>query len=146
MQNLDYEEMKAKIIGQLKNQKDIVLATCVDGKVTARTVYCISNDLQVYFMTSKAYTKYKQIVKNPIVAMCFNNVQIQGRAVILGHPSNDENKEILEKCKHDNKEFMHWSKYKNTVLIRIDITEVECWNNNGREYIDVPNKKSYRIG
>jgi hypothetical protein len=58
------------------------------------------------------------------VAMCFNNVQIQRRAVILGHPSSDENKEILERCEHIDKEFM-------------------CWNNNGREYIDVLNKKSY---
>lgn len=41
---------------------------------------------------------------------------------------------------------MHWAKYKNTVLIEVYITEVECWNNNGREYIDVLNKKSYRIG
>ncbi|MPM49736.1 hypothetical protein SDC9_96467 [bioreactor metagenome] len=59
---------------------------------------------------------------------------------------SDENKEILERCEHLDKEFMYWAKYKNTVLIEVDITEVECWNNNGREYIDVQNKKSYRIG
>lgn len=36
------------------------------------------------------------------MAMCFNNVQIQGRAVILGHPSSDENKEIYqERCFRD---------------------------------------------
>lgn len=146
MKSLDYIEMKAKIIEQLKEQKNIVLATCEKLRVTARTVYCTSNELQIYFMTSKAYTKYKQIIKNPLVAMCFENVQIQGRATILGHPSNEENQEILEKCGHLDKKFMYWTKYKNTVLIKVSITEVECWNNNGREYLDVLNKKSYRIG
>ncbi len=146
MRSLEYTEMRTKIIDRLKEQKNVVLATCENGKVTARTVYCTSNELKIYFMTSKAYAKYKQIIKNTLVAMCFNNVQIQGRAVILGHPSSDENKEILERCEHLDKEFMYWAKYKNTVLIEVDITEVECWNNNGRKYIDVLNKKSYRIG
>lgn len=58
-------------------------------------------------MTSKAYAKYKQILKNPLVAMCFNNVQIQGRAVILGHPTSDENQVLLERCEHIGKEFIH---------------------------------------
>lgn len=57
----DYSEMKDKIIDRLKEQKNIVLATCENGKVTARTVYCTSNELKINFMTSKAYTKYKQI-------------------------------------------------------------------------------------
>ena len=146
MKSLDYMEIKEKIIQLLKEQKNIVLATCENGKVTARTVYCASNELKIYFLTSKAYTKYKQIIKNPFVAMCFNNVQLQGRAMILGHPSSDENKEILEECGHLEKELMYWAKYKNTVLIEVDINEVQCWNNNGREYMDVLNKKSYRIG
>ena len=30
--------------------------------------------------------------------------------------------------------------------ITINITHVECWNNNVREYLDVLNQKSYRIG
>lgn len=139
MKSLDYTKMKSKIIERLKEQKNIVLATSENGKVTARTVYCTSNGLKIYFMTSKAYEKYKQIIKNPLVAMCFNNVQIQGKAVILGHPSSDENTEILERCSHLDKEFVHWTKYKNTVLIEVDIIKVECWNNNGREYIDILN-------
>lgn len=126
MKVLDYSEMKDKIIDRLKEQRNIVLATCENGKVTARTVYCTSNDLKIYFMTSKAYTKYKQITRNPYVAMCFHNVQLQGRAIILGHPSSDENKEILQRCAHLDKEFIHWAKYKNTVLLEVDITEIEC--------------------
>lgn len=58
MKSQDYTEMKAKIIERLKEQKNIVLATCENGKVTARTVYCTSNELKIYFMTSKAYAKY----------------------------------------------------------------------------------------
>lgn len=146
MRNLDNEEMKTRIVNLLKDQRNIVLATCDQGKVTARTVYCASNGLKVYFLTSKAYRKYKQILKNPSVAMCFANVQIQGTAVILGHPLTEENQMILAECGPRDQEFTHWSKYKNTVLIEVDITEVECWNNNGREFLDVLKEKSYRVG
>jgi uncharacterized pyridoxamine 5'-phosphate oxidase family protein len=44
MRSLEYTEMRAKIIDRLKEQKNVVLATCENGKVTARTVYCTSND------------------------------------------------------------------------------------------------------
>lgn len=59
---------------------------------------------------------------------------------------NDINKKILDECAHRDEEFMHWTKYKNTVLIEVEITEVECWNNNGREYLDVQKERSYRVG
>lgn len=146
MKILDYSIMKAEIINRIKEQRCIVLATSDKGRVTARTVYCTSNGLKIYFITSSAYTKYKQIANNPRVAMCFSNVQIQGSAAILGHPSSDANAEILKACAHIEQAFMHWAKYKNAVLIEVNITGVECWNNNGREYLDVQNEKSYRIG
>ncbi|WP_346846868.1 hypothetical protein [uncultured Clostridium sp.] len=34
MRSLEYTEMRAKIIDRLKEQKNVVLATCENGKVT----------------------------------------------------------------------------------------------------------------
>lgn len=146
MKTMDFIATKEKIMQRLSEQKSIVLATCENGKVAARTVYCTSNGMKIYFMTSKAYRKYKQICKNPNVGLCFGNVQIQGTAKILGHPLSVENKLVLESCSHLEDEFLHWTKYKNTVLIEVDITEVECWNRNGREFLDLIKETSYRIG
>lgn len=146
MKYLEYESTRNEVIKIIEQQKTIVIATSYKERVTARTVYCISNGLTVYFLTSKAYLKYKQIEKNPRVAACFDNVQLEGVTSILGHPNLEKNLAILRNCPSFNDEFMYFAKYKNTVLIGIDIHFIEMWKDGGRECIDVDKRESYRIG
>jgi hypothetical protein len=44
------------------------------------------------------------------------------------------------------KEFEHFMKYKNTVLIEVAVSRMELWKNNGREYLDIEKEEAYRIG
>lgn len=144
LKELDYEEMQEKIIAKIADRRDIVLATCDKKRVTARTIYCISDKFDIYFLTSKAYLKYKQIEKNSNVALCFDNVQIEGIAENLGHPSQVDNESIMKKAE-THKQFMEFVKYKNTVLIKIKITRVEMWEKNHRLYLEVDERKSYIV-
>lgn len=146
MKKLDFEEKKAGAMSAVCAQNDMVLATSYNDKVTARTVYCVSDGKSVFFMTSKAYTKYKQIEKNPSVALCFDNMQIEGTAKILGHPVTDANRECISRCVNVTESFLSAAKYKNTVLIEITIDKIEMWVNNGREYIDFVKNESYHVG
>lgn len=47
---------------------------------------CIFIGLRIAFQTSIASTKIRQIRENPRVALCMENMQIEGEATISGHP------------------------------------------------------------
>lgn len=147
MKILDYEILKQEVIHTLENSKSIVLATCSNNRVTAREVYFATNNFSIYFLTSKAFDKYKQIEKNRNVALCLGNIQMEGIAIIKGHPNLPENETETTIClKKSKKEFEHFIKYKNTILIEVVVTRVELWKNNGREYLNIIKGEAYRVG
>lgn len=147
MKSLDYAKLKQDVIDALERGKSIVLATCSKNRVTAREVYYASDDLKVFFITSKAYNKYKQIEKNRNVALCLGNIQVEGIASILGHPSLEENRDAINTCLNKSRsDFEPYLKYKNIVLIEVAIERIKLWRNNGREHLDVSKQEAYRIG
>jgi general stress protein 26 len=147
MKSLNYELLKQEVINTLENSRSIVLATCSNNRVTAREIYFASNNFSIYFLTSKAYDKYKQIEKNRYVALCLGNIQMEGTAIIKGHPKLPENVAEIAICMNKSKkEFEHFIKYKNTVLIEVVVNRVELWKNNGREYLDINKQEACRIG
>lgn len=92
------------MIHTLENSKSNILAICSNNRVTARDVYFASNDFSIYFVTSKAYEKYKQIQKNKNVALCLGNIQIEGIAIIKGYPNLVENENETTICLSISKE------------------------------------------
>ncbi|HEX2947890.1 MAG TPA: pyridoxamine 5'-phosphate oxidase family protein [Clostridia bacterium] len=147
MKSLDYEVLKQDVIKALENSNSIVLATCNNNRVTAREVYFASNDFRIFFITSKAYDKCKQIEKNNNVALCLGNIQMEGTATIKGHPNLADNINERTVCLNKSKEnFEQYFKYKNIVLIEVVVSNVKLWNNGGREYLDINKHRAYRIG
>jgi len=143
---IDFDSRYNEIMDALKNDKSIVFCTSNGDKVAARTVFFALHNDCIYFMTSTAYPKYKQICKNPNVALCLQNIQIEGIANIKGHPSLEENKGIVDsftKACPENNRYIH---HKNTVLIEIKITKVQTWREGVREYIDFIEKSAYSVG
>ena len=92
----DYESVKNQVAEFLASKPAIVLATSLDGRVTARTVSMASEGLDVYFMSWGHHTKCIQIRGNPRVALCRDNVQIEGLAEILGSPLEETNQRYTE--------------------------------------------------
>jgi hypothetical protein len=142
MKMLDYQEQIDNLFNVMKSKKEIVLAT-TDGKaVSARTVYCVSNGRHVYFLTSKAYRKHKQIKCNNNVALCTENIQIEGVASELGHPNSECNKEIIS-FMIDYVGTQKFMRYKNTVLYDVEIKKIEVWVNGKRMFLDVEKQECY---
>ena len=77
---LDYTMLSNEIIGLLEKTSTIILSTCADDKVTARTMNVVNNGLTMYFQTGKNSDKAKQINKNVNVAMAVDNTQIEAVA------------------------------------------------------------------
>lgn len=66
--------------------RTMVLSTSADGKVTSRMMSIVQQDGVFYFQTDKTMRKYHQLMKNPYVALCIDNIQIEGVAEEAGKP------------------------------------------------------------
>jgi uncharacterized pyridoxamine 5'-phosphate oxidase family protein len=69
--------------------KNMVLSTSLNDRVTSRMMSVIIYNNKFYFQTDNAFRKYRQIIHNPYVSLCFDNVQIEGRCVELGKPMDN---------------------------------------------------------
>ncbi|VYU55289.1 pyridoxamine 5'-phosphate oxidase family protein [Clostridium tertium] len=93
---IDYEKLKNEVIFNLENNRTWVLSTASDGNVSSRSMSIINKGLDIYFQTNKCYIKYNQITKNNNVALCFNNISIEGVAEEIGDWKDEKNKELME--------------------------------------------------
>ena len=98
---LNYDSLKWEIIDFLETHKLFILATSADNLVTARTINCVNKELTMFFRTDSRFLKYKQIEQNPNVALCADNLQIEGEAKIIGNPTDKSNPEIIETYLND---------------------------------------------
>lgn len=87
---------------KLKTKSIMVLATSLNDFVTARNMSVITVNDKIYCQTDKNMIKSIQINENPNVAYCIDNIQITGKAKIIG--TWEDNKNILAeyKLKHNN--------------------------------------------
>ncbi|MBS5938128.1 pyridoxamine 5'-phosphate oxidase family protein [Clostridium sp.] len=93
---IDFEKLKNEVIFNLENNRTWVLSTAPDGNVSSRSMSIINKGLNIYFQTNKCYIKHNQINKNNNVALCFNNISIEGVAEEIGDWKDEKNKELME--------------------------------------------------
>lgn len=97
---MSYSELKNKVIEFLESKRAIVLATSLNDNVIARTVSYVNKDLQLYFWSYKNHEKCKQIKNNPTVALCRDNLQVEGLATLHGNILDPKNKMYLAPFKN----------------------------------------------
>jgi general stress protein 26 len=148
-EKLNFNELKAEIIKILNNTCDMVLATSYKDKVMARTMNIVNDELKLFCQTDKFFFKSDQIVNNPFVALCINNLQIEGSAKITGHPVLEENRKFSElfKQKHPAA-FEKYSKLVTETVIEIQPTIITLWKQIDskpcREFLDINNNEAIR--
>ena len=104
--NLSYEDTKQTIIEEITKYQFGYLATTDGEAAYVREIRFIPDDLTLYCFTDKRSRKRKQIMKNPNVAVAYGNnkvpnrgVQIEGHALLRGHPLDEENRDMHEAYK-----------------------------------------------
>jgi len=148
---LNYEEVKKEIIYDLNENKQIVLATSLNNRVTSRVVDFANDDLTIYFMSWNHNKKITQITGNSHVALSLNNIQIEAKAEILGRPTEERNKCLLEfhKKKFSEIYVKTFSNIPEIVIVKITpISIVKFLNIDRRFYfvkMDIANKKAYQM-
>ena len=66
--------------------RKMVLSTSENNRVSSRMMSVVQIDGVFYFQTDITFHKYHYIVNNPNVALCIDNIQIEGVCEELGHP------------------------------------------------------------
>ena len=128
--NINYYELKEEIEGFFEKNKTLVLATSAKDKVSARMIEFVNIGLKLMFETDKRSGKYKQIEKNPNVAICAKNVQIEGIATIGKHPMDPLNKQFIELYKKNHRyAYQLYSHLENSVVITVDPQLITLWKN-----------------
>jgi general stress protein 26 len=149
--DLDYEEKKEEIINylELEGNDTMVLATSSDNRVLARTVLIFSKGLELYFFTWGHSRKCQQIRKNPNIALCKDNMMIEGVAEILGGLTEEKNLEYAVFMRKKNPESIErWEKHPNMVIAKVRPTQIVYGSRiiDGcvyLEFMDIKDKKAY---
>lgn len=133
---LPYDAITDEVVKILDQNKDIVLATCLNDRVTARTVSFTNDGLTIYFMSWDHNKKIKHIEKNSKVALCLNNLQIEGRAQILGYANDDKNTNIINffKKKFSDLWISTFTRINEMLLIKVNPSSITKFENINRRF------------
>jgi general stress protein 26 len=135
---ISYDTLLEHTIEALNRHKIWVLSTSAHDRVTARSMSIVNDGLSIYFQTHTSYIKYQQIEQNKHVALCYNNIQIEGEAIIRGNAFNGQNETFLALYQRDHEgSYQKYTKLEKQVVIEVQPKKVTYW-----KYIDkVPYKE-----
>ena len=121
-----FEDKLDDFFKEFKAGRKMVLSTSYDDYVTSRMMSIIQKDGNFYFQTDKTFRKYNQLIHNKHVALCIDNIQIEGICKELGHPM--ENLEFAELYKENfPNSFHNYTSLPNERLFCITPTYIERW-------------------
>ena len=102
---LSYDDLERTIINEFDKlcedglYKRGILATAKGNHITARRMRLIPDGSTLYAWTDARSQKIEQIKSNPNVAVVIGFIQIEGQAILGGHPLKPENRDYIEALK-----------------------------------------------
>lgn len=85
----EFESKIKEFFYNIGNHKTMVLSTSFNDKVTSRMMSVILFDEKFYFQTDMTFRKYEQMKNNPNVALCIDNIQVEGICREIGRPQDN---------------------------------------------------------
>lgn len=121
-----FKEKYEAFLMEFNKGKTMVLSSSENNKVTSRMMSVVCIDGFFYFQTDMTFRKYHQLISNPQIALCIDNVQIEGVCEEIGHPMNNPSFcSMYEKC--FNGSFKAYSSLKNERLFLVKPRYIERW-------------------
>ncbi len=121
-----FEEKYLEFWRNFGESKKMVLSTSFDNIVTSRTMSIIQSHGKLYFQTDAALRKYHQLKNNPHVALCIDNIQIEGICMEIGSPA--ENADFCDAYKACfPSAFRRYTMLENERLFVVTPTFIESW-------------------
>jgi len=106
--------------------RKMVLSTSENNSVSSRMMSVIQIGGKFYFQTDVTMKKYRQIKSNRNVALCIDNIQIEGVCEEIGHPlDNSQFCSLYRECFQGS--FNAYSSLKSERLFAVKPLFVERW-------------------
>lgn len=131
-----FEENYIKLFDEFGESKNMVLSTCADDAVSSRMMSVIVLDGCFYFQTDINFRKCSQILKNPNVALCADNISVEGKCFEEGTPF--DNKDFIRLFEqHFNWSYNKYSFLSNERLFKVEPVYIQKWiYENSQPYIE----------
>lgn len=121
-----FQKKCVALFEEIGEYKKMVLSTSLEDYVTSRMMSIIISDGIFYFQTDKTFRKYKQLQMNRKVALCIDNISIEGYCYEIGHPLvNPEFCNLYEK--HFPNAFKRYTQLTDERLFSIEPTYIKKW-------------------
>lgn len=142
-----FKEKYESLLIELNKGKTMVLSTSENNKVSSRMMSIVCFDGLFYFQTDKNFRKYNQLISNPHVALCTENIQVEGICKEIGHPM--DNPKFCKVYKDAFVSSFHkYSFLQNERLFVVKPTYIERWRYiDGIPFIEIFNveNKEYEL-
>mgnify|MGYP005768225687 CR=1 FL=1 len=135
-----FEECYARFWDELGASRVMVLSTSLNDIVTSRTMSVVMLEGRLFFQTDRTFRKYEQIKKNPHVALCADNIQIEGECEEVGRPLDDP-AFCLAYERYFPSSFRSYSMLENERLFAVTPSLVERW----RYVDDIPYMERFDV-
>lgn len=106
--------------------RKMVLSTSLHDHVTSRMMSIVQREGIFYFQTDREMRKYGQLSCNPHVALCIENIQIEGLCQQIGRPvENPDFCSLYEECFPGS--FQRYSTLEKECLFAVTPLCIERW-------------------
>ena len=106
--------------------RKMVLSSSENNRVSSRMMSIVQIDGIFYFQTDMTMNKYHQIISNNNVALCIDNIQIEGICEEKGHPLNNPDFcNVFQECFKGS--YDAYSSLKNERLFAVKPMYIERW-------------------
>lgn len=122
----NFSKKLSDFLDEFGKGRKLVLSTADNNKVTSRMMSIVQINGSFYFQTDKTFRKYQQINNNPFVALCIDNMQIEGVCKEIGHPIENEAFCSIYK-EYFSSSYKMYTSLDNERLFIITPTYVERW-------------------
>lgn len=137
---MNYEKAYMEFWEDFGDSKKMVLSTSLNDIVTSRMMSIVAINEKIYFQTDNTFRKYEQLKGNHNVALCIDNIQIEGKCMDIGHPmAHADFCNAYKKCFTNS--YDRYSFLENERLFVVTPTFIKKWT-----YIDgVPYMETFDI-
>ncbi len=131
-----FEERLEAFFAEFGKGRKMVLSTSENDRVSSRMMSVVQMNGEFWFQTDRSLKKYRQLSINPNVALCIDNIQIEGICRETGHPlDNPDFCSVYRECFKGS--FDAYSSLKNERLFCVKPLFIERWiYKNGLPYIE----------
>lgn len=121
-----FEDKYKAFLQEFGKGKQMVLSTSQQDHVTSRMMSIVQKDGIFYFQTDREMRKYRQLASNPRVALCIENIQIEGACREIGSPMEEEEFcRLYEECFPGS--FHRYTALEKECLFAVTPLRIERW-------------------